>query len=279
MENMKVAAVQMNSLVGAVAQNLQSLAGWVAKAAAEEVDLICFPEMSISGYAMPQSTASSESLVDEAVAQVLEMSAEYAVTIAAGISERAEGQHYLTHFIAEEGRLVGSYRKTHLGEREKVCYTAGDSIEVINCRKARIGIQLCWESHFPEISSILALKGADVILMPHASGLPAARTKEVWDKCLRARAYDNSVYVVACNQLDDNGLGTVFGGGCVIIDPRGNVLAEDYAGKASILTAELTSDQLDKLRQKECQSMKDLYYLNRRRPELYGVLTKREIVD
>ena len=103
MENMKVAAVQMNSLVGAVAQNLQSLAGWVAKAAAEEVDLICFPEMSISGYAMPQSTASSESLVDEAVAQVLEMSAEYAVTIAAGISERLRGSITLHILLQKRG--------------------------------------------------------------------------------------------------------------------------------------------------------------------------------
>lgn len=69
---------------------------------------------------------------------------------------------------------------------------------------------------------------------------------------------------------------TVFGGGCTIIDPRGDILAEDYNSKDSMIAVNITPEILDKLRRKEYTSMKDLYYLNRRRPELYKKLTENE---
>ncbi len=276
MEDMKIAAVQMNSAVGKIEDNLSSIRKWIKSASEQNVDLICFPEMCITGYAMPQSIGSSETMEGDSVKRILEMSEEFSMSIAAGLSEKTDDGAYITQFIAEDGAIKGKYRKTHLGEREKLYYKAGNNIEVIKCKNANIGFQLCWESHFPEVSSILALDGADIILMPHSSGLPSSRRKDIWDKCLKARAYDNTVYVIACNQLGDNGLGTIFGGGCTAIDPRGNILAEDYSSNDSMIIIDITSEILDKLRRREYTSMKDLYYLNRRRPELYGRITETE---
>lgn len=276
MENMKIAAVQMNSTVGKIEDNLSSMRKWIKTASEQNVDLICFPEMCITGYAMPQSIEFSETMNGDSVNCILKMSEEFSMSIAAGLSEKSDDCSYITQFIAEDGVIKGKYRKTHLGEREKLYYKAGNSIKIIKCKNANIGFQLCWESHFPEISSILALDGADVILMPHSSGLPSSRRKDVWDKCLKARAYDNTVYVIACNQLGNNSLGTIFGGGCTAIDPRGNTLAEDYNSKDSMIVADIASEILDKLRKREYTSMKDLYYLNRRRPELYMRITETE---
>ena len=276
MEQMSVAAVQMNSIVGDIEHNLNSMKKWVETASEQNIDLICFPEMCITGYAMPQSIEFSETMCGDSVRYILEMSRDFNIAISAGISEKYDDRAYITQFIAEDGVLKVKYRKTHLGEKEKLYYAAGNSIETIKCKNANIGFQICWESHFPEISSVLALNNADIILMPHSSGLPPNRRKDVWDKCLRARAYDNTVYVVACNQLGDNGLGTVFGGGCTAIDPRGDILAEDYNSKDSMIAVNITPEILDKLRRKEYTSMKDLYYLNRRRPELYKKLTENE---
>lgn len=276
MEDLRIAAVQMNSAVGKIEDSLSSMRKWIETASEQNVDLICFPEMCITGYAMPQSIEFSETMDGDSVKRILEMSEEFSMSIAAGLSEKADDGSYITQFLAEDGVIAGKYRKTHLGEREKLYYRAGNDIEVIKCKNAKIGFQLCWESHFPEISSILALDGADIILMPHSSGLPSGRRKEIWDKCLKARAYDNTVYVIACNQLGDNGLGTVFGGGCTAVDPRGNILTEDYGSKDSMIIAYITSEILDKLRRIEYTSMKDLYYLNRRRPELYGRITETE---
>lgn len=277
MEDMKIAAVQMNSAVGKIEDNLNSMKKWINSASEQNVDLICFPEMCITGYAMPQSIGFSETMEGNSVKSILKMSEEFSMSIAAGLSEKTDNGAHITQFIAEDGDIKGKYRKTHLGEREKLYYKAGNNIEVIKCKNANIGFQLCWESHFPEISSVLALDGADIILMPHSSGLPSSRRKDIWDKCLKARAYDNTVYVIACNQLGDNGLGTVFGGGCTAIDPRGNILAEDYSSNDSMIIVDITSEILDKLRRREYTSMKDLYYLNRRRPELYGKITETEL--
>lgn len=277
MEDMKIAAVQMNSAVGKIEDNMSSIRKWIKSASEQNVDLICFPEMCITGYAMPQSIGSSETMEGDSVKRILEMSEEFSMSIAAGLSEKTDDGAYITQFIAEDGAIEGKYRKTHLGEREKLYYKTGNNIEVIKCKNANIGFQLCWESHFPEVSSILALDGADIILMPHSSGLPSSRRKDIWDKCLKARAYDNTVYVIACNQLGDNGLGTTFGGGCTAIDPRGNILAEDYSSNDSMIIIDITSEILDKLRRREYTSMKDLYYLNRRRPELYGRITETEL--
>lgn len=276
MEQMSVATVQMNSIVGDIEHNLNSMKKWVETASEQNIDLICFPEMCITGYAMPQSIEFSETMCGDSVRYIIEMSRDFNIAISAGISEKYDDRAYITQFIAEDGVLKGKYRKTHLGEKEKLYYAAGNSIETIKCKNANIGFQICWESHFPEISSVLALNNADIILMPHSSGLPSNRRKEIWDKCLRARAYDNTVYVVACNQLGDNGLGTVFGGGCTAIDPRGDILAEDYNSKDSMIAVNITPEILYKLRRKEYTSMKDLYYLNRRRPELYKKLTENE---
>lgn len=276
MEQMSVATVQMNSIVGDIEHNLNSMKKWVETASEQNIDLICFPEMCITGYAMPQSIEFSETMCGDSVRYIIEMSRDFNIAISAGISEKYDDRAYITQFIAEDGVLKGKYRKTHLGEKEKLYYATGNSIETIKCKNANIGFQICWESHFPEISSVLALNNADIILMPHSSGLPSNRRKEIWDKCLRARAYDNTVYVVACNQLGDNGLGTVFGGGCTAIDPRGDILAEDYNSKDSMIAVNITPEILYKLRRKEYTSMKDLYYLNRRRPELYKKLTENE---
>ena len=87
-------------------------------------------------------------------------------------------------------------------------------------------------------------------------------------RCLPARAYDNTVYVGACNASGDNGLGTSFGGGSMILDPRGSVMAEDFSG-SGMVTADLTSEPLDRIRAEGYESMRDLYFLDKRRPELY----------
>lgn len=274
MKDLRIAAVQMNSQVGKIEKTIDAMKKWVESASIQNADLICFPEMCITGYAMPQSTGFSEGIDGKSIAEILKMSEEHSMIISSGISEKDGEDVHITQVIAEDGNVAGLYRKTHLGEREKVCYSAGNSIKTINTKKVKIGIQLCWESHFPEISSILALDGADIILMPHASGLPSHRRKDIWDKCVKTRAYDNTVYAVACNQIGDNGLGTVFGGGCCVVNPKGDTVAENYTGQENMIIADLTSDILDKLRKKEYESMKDLYFLNRRRPELYHDLVR-----
>ena len=142
-------------------------------------------------------------------------------------------------------------------------------MEPIRTRKAVLGIQTCWESHFPLITMEYAMKGVDLILMPHASGLTGERRRDSWNRILPARAYDNTVFVAACNMTGDNGYGTVFGGGATVFDVRGVNIAEDYS-KECILTVDLDPTDMDRIRAPGYVSMRDLYFLDKSRPELFS---------
>jgi len=269
MRDCRLAAVQLPCVAGDVTGNLRQLEAAVMAAADREADLICLPELCLTGY----STAGdlpALTLDGPEVRQVCRIGQDCGVSIAAGTAEKTADGVYLTHFLAEDGAVIGSYRKTHLGEREQPLFRAGDRLNVITSKFGKIGFQLCWESHFPEITGCLALQGADLVLMPTASTLAPARRAEVWNRILPARADDNTVFVAAVNQCGESG-NNRFGGGALVLDPEGRPLAADYSGRAVI--ADLSADRLAELRRRDHTSMRNVYYLLLRRPELYGTIT------
>jgi N-carbamoylputrescine amidase len=111
----------------------------------------------------------------------------------------------------------------------------------------------------------MAVDGADIIFMPHASprGTPPEKLTS-WLRHLTARAFDNSVFIVACNQNGDNLKGLHFPGVAVIIDPSGDVLRDNINGKEAMIVADLKADVLAAVRGHRMR-----YFLPNRRPELY----------
>jgi predicted amidohydrolase len=264
MKDLRLALVQMTSEIGNAPKNLRALERMTADASSKGADMICFPEMSISGYTTVASELSAEQINGESALSVARMSQEYGISIAAGMAEASDGKIYITHFLAENGSIAGSYRKTHLGRREIGCFQPGDRIRTLDSRSCRIGFQLCWESHFPDISSTLALQGADLILMPHASTLTSWQREDIWKKILPARGYDNTLYVAACNQT-----GGAYSGGLMIVGPKGDVIGRYFDSSEYMLMVDLASEPLERIRCGKSKSMRDLYYLAHRRLETY----------
>ena len=265
MERMRLSMVCMHSVVGRIDDNLERMIGHIEDLSSEGSDLICFPELSLTGYSTRSAADISIPLEDPKVGILMDVANDNDVAICFGL---AESGPYITHIVTEKGRMCGTYRKTHLGEREQEGFLAGSSFPVIRTSKADIGIQTCWESHFPQITAEYARKGADIILMPHASGLSGERRRNSWNRILPARAYDNTVFVASCNMVGDNGEGTVFGGGACILDERGNVLAEDYSGEC-IVSADLDPTNMERIRSPGYETMRDLCFVDKVRWELF----------
>ena len=270
MHDLLVASVCMHSETGEVDQNLERMESFVREAAKKSAGLVLFPELSVSGYTLKEpgklyELEQSRKIQDK----ILRMADDAKLIVMAGIVEMLqEGRPYITHVIAGPKGVLGLYRKTHLSPTEKEQYREGDSLEVFREKDLTFGLQLCYESHFPEISTALSLKGADVIFMPHASprGTPDEKMKS-WLRHLPARAFDNGVFVVACNQVGKTKEGLSFPGVIIAFDPQGRIM-ESYAGnEEKMVFVELKANVL-----KETRAHRMKYFLPHRRKELYEQL-------
>jgi N-carbamoylputrescine amidase len=267
MKDIRIAAVMMNCPVGRVDDNLDRMAGWIQTAKKRGADLVCFPEMNICGYSTREVIKDSAETVPGKISQsVLELAQEFKLAILAGLLEKdAMGRVYASHLAVTPQGVAGIYRKIHIAPPETEVFSAGDAIALFKIKGIKLGIQLCYDVHFPELSTRMATDGADVIFMPHASprGTPAQKFNS-WMRHLPARAFDNGLYVVACNQTGNNQSGLNFPGLSVILDPAGRVIKKNIGGKEDMIVADLKADELEKVRGHRMR-----YFLPNRRPELY----------
>jgi len=267
MEDLRVAAAVMRSAAGKKAENLARMEILVREAARRGAQAVCFPEMNVSGYALRQEMDSFvEPIPGPSTEAVLKMAAENNLVILAGLAEKAEKDRYfISHFAAGPEGLIGVYRKIHLGPPEEGIFQAGTECPVFSYGRSRFGIELCFDGHFPELSTLLALKGAEVIFIPHASPRESSAEKKArWLRYLPARAYDNSLFLVACNLLGETESGLAFSGGALILGPKGEILAESRDGGEEIILADLRGDTLRSVRENSKG-----FFLGRRRPDVY----------
>ena len=273
MKDLKIAAVCMHSETGEISKNLDRIEVFVSKASAIGVDLICFPELSISGYILKNPrNIYSQATCKEIIEKVAGMAKSKNMVIMAGLVEVSEGEKtYISQVVAGPHGLLGLHRKTHLSPQEKKSYDAGQKIAVFSHADVVFGLQLCYESHFPEISTVMALRGAEIIFFPHAS--PRGTTEEKiqsWLRHLTGRAFDNALFVVACNQVGKTREGLSFPGGAVALNPAGRIIVRYAKKQENMVVADLKMDEIREMREHRMK-----YFIPNRRPELYGELSSK----
>lgn len=246
---MKIFLVQLEATVGAVGDNLARMERQVEKASAAGADLVVFPEMSDTGYAMDAILREASPWNDGPFTRLAEAARRNRVAVVAGISERAaDGVYNSVAVLDASGTLVAKHRKTHLMRLGPVCEAAhlraGASLVTFELGGFRFGIVVCYEIRFPEIARALALAGVECLLVPAA--FPAARRAH-WRTLTEARAIENQAYVLAVNRVG-NDAGLVHGGASRAIDPWGVVLAEAPEATETTLAVELDRSQLERVR-------------------------------
>jgi len=267
MKDVRIAAVIFHSISYDTGRNLESMKKWIIAAEKAGVSIICFPELNITGYGTDGKIfAAAEEIPGEITGIVSDMSLQYGIVILAGMAEKDEaGRVHASHIVAKPDGSVGVYRKLHIAPVEKELFYPGDEVRLFTAGEIKFGIQLCYDVHFPELSTRMALMGADVIFMPHASprGTPEEKYRS-WMRHLPARAFDNGLFIVACNQCGENSAGLKFPGTGMVIGPSGEVIEKDTCGKEGMIVADLKAEDLENLR-----SNKMSYFLPNRRPEIY----------
>lgn len=205
------------------------------------------------------------------------LSAQHSIAAVLGVGERAASGWFNAAVVVDErGAVAGSYRKTHIpayfptdapggtGSFEKLYFAPGNALPVFDVAGCRFGIQICNDRLYPEPSRVLALAGAEAIVMPICFSTYAdpGRRASIWEVPLRARAYENGVWVLAANRVGVEGPRHHLGRS-MVVDPRGMIAAEAGTRDEELLVHEIDLDEMTRAR-------KDFPWWRDRRPDLYG---------
>jgi len=224
MNPIHAAAIQYNVKQGDVDANLTYVREALKRVADQGANLVVLPEMWSSGFSyrnLNELALRTAGIVEE----LLELSCSLKLVICGSMPE-PDGRNkvFNTVFLADNGRLAGTYRKIHLFSLlgEDRAFAGGDSWLLADTSIGKIGVIICYDLRFPELTRRLAVEGAQVICIP--AQWPKPR-QEHWRTLVRARAIENQLFVVACNACGPIGKLDFFGMS-MIVDPKGELLAE-----------------------------------------------------
>ena len=269
---MQVGFVQFNPTFGDKTVNVRRVTHLIARVSA---DLLVLPELFNTGYLF-SSENELEELAEEIPSGVTtralkRLAAERDVYLVAGIAEEADGKFYNSAVLVSPSGEVNVYRKAHLFDEEKRWFTPGDTpFEVYDIGLAKIGIMICFDWFFPEVTRILSLKGAEIICHPANLVLPYCQN------AMMTRCLENRVFAITCNRtgIEERSINSSlrFTGKSQIVNPEGTVLTQagEIGEAVRVITIEPNSAQNKRVTQRN-----DLF--NDRRTELFGDLLQGSI--
>jgi predicted amidohydrolase len=245
------ACVQIAIAPNDVRANVEKGVAWLEKAAREyEAELVVFPETVTTGYETGLAVEDLWDLVDEAPGRItrdIQLAARsLGVHVVWGSYRRGPERGVIYNsatLIGPDGEIVGIYDKTHPAPWER--YNSGgwarigSRAEVFETPLGSIGMIICYDGDFPELSRLLAVKGAEVIVRISA----LQRSYDIWYITNAARAYDNHVYVVAANLVGPDAVGNHNFGHSMIVNPIAWRLAQ-ARGTEEIIATRLDPDPL-----------------------------------
>jgi predicted amidohydrolase len=245
-------------------RNAVTMCRVLCDASAHGAELVLFPECCLTGYSVEHAASLAVDRTSDPVRAVEEACRAGAVTACFGYIERTDDGLTITQELFDGGNAT-IYRKTHLGAREAAVFRAGNVFPVAES-PLKTGMQLCWESHIPEISALERSRGAQLLLMPYASAMSGEQCRRRWMVHLPARASDNGAFVAACNLPFPAKNGEPRGGGMAVFDPKGECIASYYGTEEHLLLCTLSGPLPRELPPGD---MHHISYFDRKRTELF----------
>ena len=297
---LRVAAAQFEHRDADKQYNLMRIREIARKAVAAGADVVSFHECCVPAYSFVQPFSREQLLeIAEPVPdgpssrELQAISRDCGVPILAGLLERESDQVFNTYICVDGGELVAKFRKLHAFVNPHL--TSGSEYVVFDLHGWKCGILICYDNNLPENVRVTALKGAELIFMPHVTGClpsvmpgrglvdPALWANRESDpvplrqefagpkgrgwlmRWLPARAYENGVYAVFTNPIGMD-YGEIRNGNAMVLDPYGEVIAECQRLDDDFCIGICTKEKI--------ANSSGQRYLRARRTELYAMLVE-----
>jgi 5-aminopentanamidase len=267
----RIAAHQLAPSIANLSANEEMSVAAVRRSVADGAQLIVMPELTLSGYmlASPEEARRVAITADHPVfAAWAEAVSEADGVVVGGFAELDDGLVYNSVAVVDRTGVIAVYRKTHLWDKEKLIFTPGLVVPpVVETSLGRLGVIICYDLEFPEMTRTLALRGADLIVVPTNWPLGTRPDAEHWPEVTiaMAAAHTNHVGIVCCDRSGTE-RGQRWKQGTSIINEQGWVIAAT-AHKSGTAIADLDVHlSRDKTITDLCDAFED------RRPELYGAI-------
>lgn len=272
---MKIAGVQLDIVLGKNDDNVRRIGERFRAAVGQGAKLVVFPECAVSGYCfddLAEALPFAETIPGPATTRLAEVCRELDAYLVTGMLERDASSPtprvFNTAVLLGPGGVIGRYRKIHLpflgvdrftthGDDPPRVWPAGD---------VRLGMNICYDGGFPEASRVMALDGAELIVLP-TNWPPAA---ECFARhTIHTRAMENHVYYMSVNRVGTE-RGYSFIGLSMICDPTGKLLAAAGADEETMLVAEIDPAWARNKHLVRQPRLHEIHRFRDRRPELYG---------
>ena len=271
-EKIKIALAQISCKREDKAENLTKIEKTVIKAKKQAADLVIFPELSLTGYVVRDQIYELAETIPGPSTKVIENIARktkaYIVFGMPELSEKTQATIYNAAVLVGPEGLIGKYRKmylpTHSVFEEKRYFRPGYQAAAFDTELGKIGLIICYDIFFPEVSRLTRLKGAQLIVCISAS--PAVR-RAFFETLTVARAIENTAFLAYVNLVGiEDGL--QFWGGSRIVGPNGKVLVQAKYDDEDLVMCDVDYADIRSL-ETFVPTLKDL------RPELFDELKKQ----
>ena len=241
---MKVGLTQMDIVWEDKQKNMDKARRLMGEAAKQNVDLLVFPEMTLTGFTMNTSLAGEEMLFSPTLRFFKDCSKEFGMAIAFGYVENFGQEYYNKLMIVSEGKVIFDYDKIHpfnFGE-EGQHYIGGHEVKLANFKDMVVSGFVCYDLRFPEIFQAVSNEAQLILVI---ANWPKERVAQ-WEALLRARAIENQCYIVGVNRVG-KGNGLEYVESSMLFDPLGERLTKAHS-KAELQVVELHAGLVKEIR-------------------------------
>jgi predicted amidohydrolase len=269
----KIAIAQTDPRLGDVAGNLAHIEDLLGEAAGRGARIAVFPECAATGYlysSLEEARKVAEVIPGPVSGDLESAAARSGIFVLAGMLERDGDSVYNTAILAGPAGIEAVYRKTHtlcLGV-DRFTTPGEQPYRVHHLPFGRIGILICYDLRFPETARVLALEGAQAILLP--TNWPRSSSIQP-DVFTRSRAAENRIFVIAANRVGEE-RGARFLGRSQVVGPDGAVLAEASDSDEQMMIVDVDLDQADIKHVVVEPGAHEMSLFEDRRPDLYESL-------